>query len=251
MRTIIEARAFWAAFVAATIAAVAMQATGAAEQEKPPRAARAAFERVATAGQPREAVGRRDPAVFQGPPAAMTPDIFGDRPRKDRVLRVLTVQERMGVARRNELVRVPLFFHAGECADPDALLIVPAGGKKPVPYQADDVRRDAAGKVARMHAYFYVELAPWEQKQFDLLPGRNPGAALPPLPLREAPGKVTLAGDDIQVTFHTAGKLAGAIAGIETGVGKVAVPEQNLAPETKLVRQDAQLKVVRETPVNY
>ena len=181
----------------------------------------------------------------------MTPDIFGDRQKKEGVLRVLTVQERMGAARRNELVRVPLFFHDGECADPHSLIIVPAGGKTPVPYQADDVRRDTAGKVARMHAYFYVDLAPWEKKQFHLLAGKNPGAALPPLAVTEAAGKVTLAGEEIRVTFHAAGKLAGAIANIETKVGKVAIPEQNFAPEVKLVRQDAKLQVKRESPINY
>jgi len=165
------------------------------------------------AEQPMRSAGRHDAAIFQGPPATMAPDVFGDRQKKEGVLRILTVQERMGVARRNELVRVPLFFHAGECTDPNALTITAAGARTPIPYQADDVRRDAAGKVARMHAYFYVDLAPWEKRQFHL--------------------------------------LAGAIAGIETKVGKVAIPDQNLAPETRLVRQDAKLKTTRESQINY
>ena len=203
------------------------------------------------AEQPMRSAGRHDAAIFQGPPATMAPDVFGDRQKKEGVLRILTVQERMGVARRNELVRVPLFFHAGECTDPNALTIVAGGARTPIPYQADDVRRDAAGKVARMHAYFYVDLAPWEKKQFHLLAGKNPGAALPALPVAESAGKVTLSGEDIKVTFHSKGLLAGAIAGIETKVGKVAIPDQNLAPETKLVRQDAKLKTTRESQINY
>jgi hypothetical protein len=204
------------------------------------------------ADQPVRAAGRQDPAVFQGPPASMAPDIFGDRQKTESVLRILTVQERVGAARRNELVRVPLFFHAGECSDPDALTIAAVqGDKTPVPYQADDIRRDASGKVARMHVYFYIDLAAWERKQFNLLPGKNPAAKQAALPATESAGKVTLAGNDIQVTFHTQGRLAGAIAGIETKVGKVAIPDQNLAPETKLIRQDDKLKQTRESAINY
>src|SRR5439155_27076677 len=60
-----------------------------------------------------------------------------------------------------------------------------------------------------------------------------------------------LAGVDIQVTFHTGGKLAGAIVHIATSAGKVAIPEENSAPEVKLIRQDSKLKRLRESPINY
>jgi hypothetical protein len=204
---------------------------------------------VTSATAAERVAGRADPAVFNAPPATFTPDIFGAAQKKDGVLRVLTVEERTGYARQNELVRVPLFFHDGECADPNALQIVPVGGGAPVPYQADDIRRDATGKVARMHVYFFTDLPAWGRKQFNLSAGKNPtGAALP---VREQGDKATLGGDDIQVTFHSRGRLAGAIAGIETKAGKVTIPEQNFAPEAKLVRQNRKLATVRENAINY
>ena len=212
------------------------------------------------ADAPLRAAGRKDLAVFEGPLAAMSPDIFGDKEKKEGLLRILTVDERMGCPRQNELVRVPLFFHEGECAGPNALRIRPAGGGNPLPYQADDVRRDAAGKVARMHLYFTVDLKLWERKQFHLLQirGHDPisgrseiGIVSPDLPVTEADGKVTLAGDDVKVTFHAQGELEGAIAGIETTVGKVTIPAQNFAPETRLIRQDKKLAKVRENAISF
>jgi hypothetical protein len=184
------------------------------------------------------ATGRLDAKVFESQPAEMAPNIFGDRQKTTGVLRILTVDERMGYARKNELVRAPIFFHEGECADPNALQITPVEGGAPVPYQADDIRRDATGKVARMHVYFNLEVLPaWGRKQFHVAAGKNPGAALPALPVTESAGRVTLAGGDIQVTFHASGNLAGAIAAINTSAGKVTVPEQNLAPAPELIRQ--------------
>ncbi|MCX5684736.1 MAG: hypothetical protein NT049_13755, partial [Planctomycetota bacterium] len=199
------------------------------------------------------AKGRLDPSVFDGPPAAFAPDIFGSKQKTGGVLRVLTVDERMGHARKNELVRVPLFFHAAEAAaDANGYVITPVGGGAPVPYQADDIRRDASGKIARMHVYFVLgDLPAWGRKQWELSAGKNPGASLPALPVTESAGKVALAGDEIKVLFHTSGKLAGAIAGIETPVGKVALPEQNLAPATTLIRQDMKQATVRENEINF
>jgi hypothetical protein len=202
------------------------------------------------ADAPLRAPGHRDLAVFEGPPAPMALDIFGDKQKKTGVLRILTVDERMGYPRQNELVRVPLFFHEGECSDPNALQIVPAGGGEPIPYQAADIRRGAAGKVARMHAYFVVEMKPWERKQFHLRTGGNPGASAAALPATEADGKVTLAGEDIKVTFHAQGELEGAIAGMDTSVGKVALPDQNFGPATRLVRQDRKLQKLRENEIS-
>jgi hypothetical protein len=196
-------------------------------------------------------VGRGDPKLFEGAPATMAPDIFGDRQRKDGVLRVLTIDERVGYARKRELVRVPLFFHAGECADPNALNIVPMGGGQPVAYQADDIRRDATGKVARMHVYFYVDLPAWGRKQFNVLPGKNPAAREAALPITEKDGKVTLAGERIKVTFHSKGPLAGTISAIETPEGKVAIPDQNLGPETIVFRQNKELARTGSNEISY
>jgi hypothetical protein len=169
-------------------------------------------------------------------------------------MRVLTVEDRVGAARQGELVRVPLFFHGGECADPNGLALFAADDarrERPVPYQADDVRRDAAGKVSRMHLYFAVDLAAWERKQFHLVPGKNPGAAAAPMPTPQADGRVTLAGDDLKVTFHAGGPRAGAIAAIQTAVGKVVLADGLLAPRLTLTRQAADCKVTRTTPLSY
>jgi hypothetical protein len=200
------------------------------------------------------AVGRADPGVFTAPPAPMTPRLRDGVPAPGGPMRVLTVEERVGEARRCELVRVPLFFHDGECADPAALAVYAADDAKrerPIPYQADDIRRDPAGKVSRMHIYFTVDIAPWERKQFSVLPGRNPAAALPPMSVAEAAGRVILAGDDIKMTFFTQGPRAGAVAAVETPLGRVAVGEGGLVPRLTLIRQAADCKVLRSTPVSY
>ncbi|PTY06808.1 hypothetical protein DB346_00680 [Verrucomicrobia bacterium LW23] len=183
------------------------------------------------------AVAAPDPSVFDSKPAEFAPDIFGDRQKTDGTLRILTVDERMGYPRKREIVRVPVFFHAAEAsADPNAFAITPAGGGDPVPYQADDIRRDASGKIARMHLYFVLDDLPaWGRKQFHLKAGKNPAGTH--LTAKESDGKVTLAGEDIKITFNAAGNTAGSIAAIETTAGKVSIPEQNLGPSAKIIRQ--------------
>src|SRR5688572_17200313 len=96
-----------------------------------------------------------DPAVFESAPAEPVAPIREGIPAAAGPLRTLTVAERVGVARTNELVRVPLFFHAGECTDVNALTIydLADGSKKPIAYQADDIRKSPAGEIARMHVY--------------------------------------------------------------------------------------------------
>jgi len=209
------------------------------------------------AGTPVRTKGRADPAVFNSLPAEMAPDIFAPHPKFD-FLRILTVQERVGAARKNDLVRVPLFFHAGECPDPNKLIIVSTTDPKtPLPYQADDIRRDAAGAVSRMHVYFYVDLQPWEKKQFHLLPGTNAASTLPPMTATEADGKVTLAGDHLKLTFFTTGDKAGAIAAIQTSAGPVSIGDF-LAPSINLSRQTTDpdpkkdsFPLLRENVVTY
>jgi len=195
-----------------------------------------------------------DAAVFQGPPAACEPRLRDGVPAPGGPLRILTVEERVGAARRGELVRVPLFFHEGECADPDAVALYEAGDarrQRPIPCQADDVRRDPAGRVSRMHLYFAVDLDPWQRRQYHLAAGRNPGAALAPMPVRADADGVTLAGEDLRVTFLASGPRAGAVAAVETPLGRVAVAEGGLGPRVTLVRQAADAKVVRTTSVSY
>src|SRR5690554_5640948 len=68
--------------------------------------------------------------VFAGPVSAYAEKIADaslDAPEGDAPLRIIHVEERAGVARRGDLVRVPLFFMAGECASLDELAIVAVG----------------------------------------------------------------------------------------------------------------------------
>ena len=202
---------------------------------------------------PAESIGRLDPSVFTGPPAALTAPLRKDVPTPGGPLRVLTVVERMGLERRGELVRVPLFFHDGECRRPDELRLVAEGDPAgtPVAFQADDVRRDASGQVSRMHLYFEVDLAPWQRKRFLLLRGPGGGSAPPAMPLAQTADRVTLAGKDLKVTFWTDPQRGGAIAAIETAAGKVSLPHALLAPRLTLVRQDAELKTIRQTHLTW
>ena len=209
---------------------------------------------IAARGEGAAAAGRGDAGVFEGPPAPLVPRLRADVPAPGGPLRLLTVEERTGAARRSELVRVPLFFHEGECADPNALAVFAAEDvrqERPIPYQADDIRRDPAGKVSRMHAYFAVDLPPWGRKRFHLVPGKNPGAGLPAPPATESAGRVTLAGEDLRLSFWTQGPRAGAIAGIETPLGRILLPDGSAGPRLVLVRQAEDCKTIRSTPVSY
>ena len=202
--------------------------------------------------------GKAGPAiptdVFAGPPAPHVPRLRADLPAAAGPLRRLVVEDRVGAKRTGELVRVPLFFHEGECAEPHALQVFAqddAQRKTPIAYQPDDVRRAEDGSVSRMHVYFPVDLQPWERKRFVVVPGENPGKKLPALAVKQAGGKVTLAGDDLQLTFWSEGKQAGAIASVQTTAGKVSMPGEQLAPRLTLQRQDFELKVTRTSEVSY
>lgn len=194
-----------------------------------------------------------DPSVFTSATAPLAPRLRDDVPTPGGPLRVLSVEERVGIARQGELVRVPLFLHDGEPAEPDGFVLYDqqdTARATPIPYQADDIRRDDAGRLSRMHLYFRTDLAAWQRRRFVLLPGRNPGAGLPAVAVRVADGEVTLGGDDLRVSFRTAGPRAGSISALASNVGVLAVPD-GLAPSLTLVRQDVTCAVVRSTPVSY
>ncbi|MEX0776962.1 MAG: hypothetical protein WD042_14750 [Phycisphaeraceae bacterium] len=196
-----------------------------------------------------------DVTVFDAPPAEYAPAIAQQAAAPGSPMRILTVEDRVGVARKQELVRVPLFFHDGECKDPNSLVIYDAADTakaKPIAYQADDIRRAPQDSgISRMHIYFYTDLEPWQRRQFIVLPGQNPGAKLPALKATEADGKVTLAGDELAITFVTQGKTAGGITLIKTPFAQVAATDVVLAPRVKLFRQDAKLKTVHEHEITY
>lgn len=195
-----------------------------------------------------------DRSVFDGATAHVAPWLSDARPTAEQPLRVLTVEVRVGVARQQELVRVPLFFHAGECRDVRTLGVYAADDrehKRPLVVQADDIRRAENGDIAALHLYFATDLAPWESRTFQVVVASAPQNAPPPLKLEETPGRVTLAGDDLQVTFWKSGPRAGAIAALHTKLGDVTLPHEQLAPRVVLTRQTADLKVVRKTPLTY
>ncbi|MBY0524683.1 MAG: RNA polymerase sigma factor, partial [Gemmataceae bacterium] len=199
-----------------------------------------------------ESIGQND--VFEGPPAPHVPRLRADVPAANGPLRRLVVEERVGTARANELVRVPLFFHEGECQDPHGLRLFATDDRerqRPIAYQPDDVRRDEDGSISRMHIYFMTDLRAWERQQFVLAPGENPGKKLEPVTLRREDGKITLAGDDLQLAFWTQGPRAGGIAAIQTTLGKVTLSDHLLAPRLTLQRQAANLDVTRTTELSH
>ena len=188
---------------------------------------------------------KEDLALSNAPPAETVPALFPAS--KDGVLRTITIDERVGEARKGELVRVPLFFHPGECPDPNALSLTSASGGDPIAYQVDDVRRAANGEVARMHLYFSADLAPWARAKFVLKAGKNPAA------LNASAAKVdgtvlTLAGDDLKVTFNLAPAAPGSITTLSTATGTVSFAE-GASPTATLYRQGADLKLIRESPI--
>lgn len=196
-------------------------------------------------GAQAQTAGRSDDTVFHSALAPMTPRLR--EADASGVLRRLVIEDRAGAARSAELVRVPLFFHEGECADPDALEIVPAGGGAPLPYQADDIRRDANGRVARMHLYFEIDLKPWERKSFIVRAGVNPARSLPRLDLTLTDQSIRLAGQELAVTFSRQPGQTGAITLIHTPFVDCDASASPLVPSITLVRQSPDTKVTRTT----
>ena len=192
--------------------------------------------------------------VFTTAPAPLTPRFKEGVPTAGGPLRVLTVEERVGVARADELVRVPLFLHEGEALEPEDLTLYAAedtARAKPIPCQADDIRRDPAGRLSRLHLYFTTDVKAWERRRYLLVAGRNAAPRPPAVTMSESAGVVTLAGDQLSVGFRTSGPQAGTIAALTSTLGALALPERMLAPSLTLVRQDAKCASLRATPLSY
>ena len=192
--------------------------------------------------------------VFNASPAWPAPYIPRLRPAPDQAepLRRLTVEERVGEARSDELVRVPVFLHQDEPADPADWALYAAtdtGRRSPIPHQADDIRRDTEGRITRFHLYFPITLAAWERKSFVLVRGRNPAPPVQPATVQD--DRVTLAGDDLSVTFVAQGPRTGAIAAITPRSGTVSLPEGWIAPALTLVRQAGDCTTLARTALSY
>ena len=126
-------------------------------------------------------------AVFDGPPCEYSVSLDTSVP-PDAPLRTFQVDERAGVGRQAELVRVPLFFAQNECRSLDDLVIVSADADsagKAIPWQADDIRHGPDGGISRVHLWLAVDLKPDETRHFKLL--KKPG---PPSASTSAPGTV-------------------------------------------------------------
>jgi hypothetical protein len=109
-----------------------------------------------------EGVERALGEIFCGPTAEyeVVPPVFPSRPDPDTadVVRWIWVEERMNVARQDAPVRAPVFLAAGECRDPDDLILVRWPSREVIPTQADDVRRGKDGDIARLHLWFTIDL---------------------------------------------------------------------------------------------
>jgi hypothetical protein len=196
------------------------------------------------------------PDVFDASPAWPAPFTTRLHPATEpgAVLRRLTVEERVGEPRTNELVRVPVFLHDDEPGDPAEWSLFAATDteyRHPLVAQADDLRRNETGRLTRFHLYFAVTLAAWERRNFVLVRGRGSAPAGPAPAVATDGDRVTLAGDDLAVTFLTRGPRAGAIAGLAPRNGRVALPDGWIAPALTLVRQAADCTTLRSTELSY
>ncbi len=180
-------------------------------------------------------------------------------PADRSLLRVLTVEERVGEPRTEELVRVPLFLHEDEPNTPEEWSLFAESDparRHPLVFQIDDRRHDDAGRLTRCHLYFVVTLAAWERRTFHLVP-RAPETAPPPaaaeakIACTTNDGRVTLAGRDLAVTFFGTGPRAGALAAIHVGRHDLHLPEGWIAPELTLVRQSAECVRIRRSHLSY
>ncbi|MBK8478475.1 MAG: hypothetical protein IPL39_19965 [Opitutaceae bacterium] len=194
--------------------------------------------------------------VFEASPSWPAPFIDRLRPATEPgdVLRRLTVEERVGEPRTDELVRVPVFLHEDEPGAPADWTLYATDDvarHHPIAHQADDLRRDESGRLTRFHLYFPLSLAAWERRNFVLVRTAIAPPPLPPTVATVQGDRVTLSGDDLSVTFFASGPRTGAIAAITTDAGRVALPDGWIAPALALVRQDGDCATLRRTALSY
>lgn len=113
------------------------------------------------------------PNVFSGPPSDYAADVMKDEASSaTNVLRTLHVEERAGIDRNDELVRVPLFFAEAECPTLDDLAIIEDVDNRPdreMPWQADDIRLGPDGGISRVHLWFSVNLKAGEKRSYQVV----------------------------------------------------------------------------------
>ena len=134
--------------------------------------------------------------VFDGPVSEYADLGRSNLGKSSGPLRVLHVEERSGVARAGDLVRVPVFFAEGECPSLETLAIVRDDqSNEEMLWQADDIRRGPDGGVSRVHLYFAVDLKPGEKRRYKLIRREDPE-------LRSAAAalKAEMTHDEIQVS---------------------------------------------------
>lgn len=150
--------------------------------------------------------------VFTAPAAEYSEPVTAAEASPTEILRVLSVEERAGRERQGELVRVPVFFAAGECRELDQLAIVPVredgSTGAAIPFQADDVRRAPDGGVSRAHFWFATDIAAGAKQRFHLV--RRDSRASPDAPaveLTAAQSELRITTDDGLVAFTRKGAL--------------------------------------------
>lgn len=152
--------------------------------------------------------------IFLGGPAGYTVRIDQDEPATEASwLRTISVEERVGVERRGELVRVPVFFAAGECASVDELAIVPAekSAGREIVVQADDIRHGPDGGISRVHLWFAVDLAAGAKRQFHLVK-RTPSSSAVATPVGKSMttsrgGEIRFETDSGEIVWNRRGAL--------------------------------------------
>jgi hypothetical protein len=173
------------------------------------------------------------------------------------VLRLLTVEERVGEPRADELVRVPVFLHEDEPNEPTRWALYAESDttrSRPLVFQIDDIRRDTTGRLTRCHLYFATTLAPWERQRFILVaqpPNSMPLAAGATTTATRTGDHVTLAGKDLAVTFVASGPRTGAITALAPRGITVALPAGWIAPRLTLVRQALDCSVLRRNEIDF
>jgi hypothetical protein len=133
--------------------------------------------------------------VFNAPECPYAQPLLPDLPKNSDVLRTFQVEERAGVSRRGDLVRVPLFFSEGECRDVQELAIVDADAPTQlIPLQADDIRRGPNGGISRVHLWFAADLTANQTRRYQVV--RRSGQKSQSKPL--APMSVEESGNELR-----------------------------------------------------
>jgi len=151
---------------------------------------------------------------------------------------VASAKEMTGLARTNELVRLPVVFDDSDgVTSPDNLVVY--DGAAPLVAQPANIDRFASGNVHGVNLYVYDDFAADEEKIYRVVESTAPPAVtIPDVTVTETASTVAVQGVDVGLTFTKGGTTPGAISAINSSLVEVAVTSGVAGPQASLGLSD-------------